>query len=225
MIANVQQYGQVIVVDDASSDRTGAIAAQSGALVKRNPINLQYDGALEVGLKTALDEGYEYAVTLDADGQHEARDILGLLAALSQGADLVVGIRPEPARIAEAWFAMVGRWLWGLRDPLCGMKAYRLSWLERYGTLGTHRSIGTELAIRMLRDGAEVKQIPINIHSRRDRPRFGGSISANFKIMRALAFDVWHYSRLPKASLHSESSHSLGAETGARPAVDTTKEI
>jgi glycosyltransferase involved in cell wall biosynthesis len=195
VIADVRQYGQVIVIDDASSDGTAAIATQAGALVKRNSTNLQYDRALEVGLKIALDEGYEYAVTFDADGEHDARDIPALLAALRQGADLVVGIRAKPARIAEAWFAMAGSWFWGLSDPLCGMKAYRLSWLERYGTLDTHRSIGTELAIRMLCDGAQVDQIPINILLQRKSPRFGGVLMANFRILRALAFAVWHYSR------------------------------
>lgn len=45
-------------------------------------VNLQYDGTLEVGLRIALDHGYNYAVTLDADGQHDSGDIPRLVAAL-----------------------------------------------------------------------------------------------------------------------------------------------
>ena len=193
MVSAARQYGQVIVVDDASTDGTGGIALQSGAIVKRNSSNLQYDGALEVGLRTALEQGYEYAVTLDADGQHDSSDLPRVIAALHEGADLVVGIRPEPARMAEGVFGIVGRRLWGIDDPLCGLKGYRLSWLPRYDAFDTYRSIGTYLAIRMVEDGARVRQIPISIQPRPNQPRFAGRLKANWKITRALTMAVWTF--------------------------------
>ena len=193
VVTDTGQYGHVIVVDDASTDETGSIAERAGALVIRNSKNLQYDGSLGVGLQTALDHGYEFALTLDADGQHPAGDIPKFLMALEQGADLVLGIRPSPARFAERCFRVMGRLLWGVEDPLCGMKAYRMSWLKHYGVADTYRSIGTQQTISALRAGARMQQIPITIHARNDRSRFGGIVRANLRITRALAISVWRY--------------------------------
>jgi glycosyltransferase involved in cell wall biosynthesis len=61
----------VVVVDDASSDETPAIAAQLGAIVVTLPCNLGYGGAVQTGFKYAVENGYDYAVMMDADGQHD----------------------------------------------------------------------------------------------------------------------------------------------------------
>lgn len=197
VVDSIKCYGQVIVVDDASTDETGDKAKGAGALVIRNEVNMKYDRSLEVGLQAALIQGYDYGLTMDADGQHDSLDVSKFISALDKGADLVVGIRPKSARISEYLFRFVGRRLWGMDDPLCGMKAYRLSWLGVYGKFDTYRSIGTQLALRMTRNGALLQQLPINIHERLDRSRFGGILRANLKILRVLAIGVWRYWVLP----------------------------
>jgi glycosyltransferase involved in cell wall biosynthesis len=103
VVRSVLQFGTVVVVDDASSDGTGDAAERAGAVVLRNARNLQYDGSLDVALRWASDRGYEYAISMDADSQHDPDDIPKFIAAIEQGADLVSGIRPAPARIAEGW--------------------------------------------------------------------------------------------------------------------------
>lgn len=190
VIHNVKEFGQVIVVDDASTDMTGELAEQAGAAVIRNQQNLQYDGALSAGLNYAMNNGYEYALTMDADGQHMAKDVSKFLAALEQGADIVIGVRPQSARLAEQIFRLIGKWLLGIHDPLCGMKAYRMEWVKRYGKVDTSGSIGTQLAVKMVQQGARIQQLPISIRKRVDQPRFGGSVKANWKIMRALIISL-----------------------------------
>jgi glycosyltransferase involved in cell wall biosynthesis len=193
VVRSVLQFGTVVVVDDASSDGTGDAAERAGAVVLRNARNLQYDGSLDVALRWASDRGYEYAISMDADSQHDPDDIPKFIAAIEQGADLVSGIRPAPARIAEGWVRAAGRLLWGLEDPLCGMKAYRLSWFQRYGAFDTYRSIGTELAIRMACDGATVAQTGISVRARRGASRFDTSFKANLRILRALIIGCWRH--------------------------------
>lgn len=197
VVASIERYGHVIVVDDESTDETGAKARNAGALVLRNSYNKKYDGSLDAGMQCALEKGYEFALTFDADGQHDASDLMKMLAALAGGADIVVGIRPRAARFSEWLFRVFGNFLWGVQDPLCGMKAYRLCWLRRYGKFDSYQSIGTELTLRMICDGALLHQVSINIHSRSDRPRFGGRLGANLKILRALAIGIWRYWVLP----------------------------
>jgi glycosyltransferase involved in cell wall biosynthesis len=84
----------VVLVDDGSSDRTGAIAAQAGAFVVTHPINLGQGAALQTGIDYAIDHGADAIVTFDADGQHRPADIATLLGALvANGVDFALGSR------------------------------------------------------------------------------------------------------------------------------------
>lgn len=87
-------YRNIIVVDDRSSDDTGATAFRAGATVLRHPINLGQGAALQTGIRYALSRGAEYIVTFDADGQHRADDIRVLIETqVKTGADVVLGSR------------------------------------------------------------------------------------------------------------------------------------
>jgi hypothetical protein len=84
----------VVVIDDASTDETPAVAARLGAEVVRLPCNLGYGGAVQTGFKYALKKGYDFAVMMDADGQHDPADISPLLSPVIAGqADLAIGSR------------------------------------------------------------------------------------------------------------------------------------
>ena len=84
----------VLVVDDASSDDTPEVAAAHGATVLRLPFNVGIGGAVQTGFRYARDEGYDVAVRLDGDGQHDASELEKLLGPVLAGnADLVIGSR------------------------------------------------------------------------------------------------------------------------------------
>ena len=72
----------VLVVDDGSKDGTAALAADSGASVLRLPFNLGIGGAMQCGYVYALERGYEVAVQVDGDGQHDPSYIHSLLERL-----------------------------------------------------------------------------------------------------------------------------------------------
>jgi glycosyltransferase involved in cell wall biosynthesis len=85
---------EVVVVDDGSTDRTAQRARVAGAHVIRLPFNLGIGGAVQTGLQYARDNGFEVAVQVDADAQHDPGEIAKLLAPIAEGrADLVVGSR------------------------------------------------------------------------------------------------------------------------------------
>ena len=85
----------VVVIDDGSSDETSARAAEAGAAVLRLPFNLGIGGAMQSGYLYALENGYEVAVQVDGDGQHDPRNIHDLLAHLraNPALDMVTGSR------------------------------------------------------------------------------------------------------------------------------------
>ncbi len=106
----------IVVVDDASTDDTAAVATAHGAVVLRLPINLGIGGAVQTGFRAALAGGYDLAVRLDGDGQHDPAELPKLLAPLARDeADVVVGSRfvggdgdyrpPLARRIGITWFA------------------------------------------------------------------------------------------------------------------------
>ncbi|HZO34929.1 MAG TPA: glycosyltransferase family 2 protein, partial [Gaiellaceae bacterium] len=61
----------IVVVDDASVDRTAEVAAHKGARVLRLPFNLGIGGAVQTGFRYAFEQGYDIAVRVDGDGQHD----------------------------------------------------------------------------------------------------------------------------------------------------------
>jgi glycosyltransferase involved in cell wall biosynthesis len=81
-----EQYAHVVVVDDGSQDETGDLALAAGAIVLTHLINRGQGAALQTGLTYALNQGADYIVTFDADGQHDVNDIAKLLLPISEGA-------------------------------------------------------------------------------------------------------------------------------------------
>ena len=84
----------VLVVDDASTDDTAAVARGKGARVVSLPCNLGYGGAVQTGFRYAVERGYAYGLMMDADGQHDPRSIPALLEVVCSGqADVALGSR------------------------------------------------------------------------------------------------------------------------------------
>ena len=118
-----QVEGDLLVVDDGSSDDTAAEARRGGARVAVHPVNLGYGAALQTGYRYALRHGYDAVLQLDADGQHDPASIPALLAGLSD-ADVVVGSRFLDADSYRPPFARrLGMWLFGkVASVLCGQR-------------------------------------------------------------------------------------------------------
>jgi glycosyltransferase involved in cell wall biosynthesis len=93
-IREVDPELEVVVVDDGSTDATARIAEREGARVLRLAYNVGIGGAVQTGYQFARDHGFEIAVQIDGDGQHDPRELPTLLQPiLEERADLVVGSR------------------------------------------------------------------------------------------------------------------------------------
>lgn len=186
VVQGILPFAVPIVVDDGSSDTTSQLAAEAGAIVIRHDSNRGYDAALQTGLFKAIELGFDYAVTLDGDGQHAPHTLGLFIEQLAKGVDVVVGHRDRSQRFAEAIFGLAGRWLWRIEDPLCGMKGYKLLHLARIGHFDSYHSIGTEFVIRAARSGLNIVNVPVPTSPRMGESRFGSGWRPNLKILRAL---------------------------------------
>ena len=95
VVLGAQKYADAVVVcDDGSNDMTGAVAKRLGACVVRHRRNLGYGASIKSLFKRACELNADVLVTLDADGQHNPKEIPSVVEPIIQGsADLVIGSR------------------------------------------------------------------------------------------------------------------------------------
>ena len=106
VIADVRKHlpdGDVLVIDDGSTDATATRAREGGAIVASLPFNQGLGAALQTGYLYALSEGYDFCAHLDADGQHPPAEVGRLLAEVyADRADLVIGSRYRDRDASDA---------------------------------------------------------------------------------------------------------------------------
>ena len=161
-----------------------------GAVVVVHQKTRGYDDALNSGFKKATELGVQIIITVDADGQHEPSLVQNFIDAIDSGSDVVVGIRSRRQRAAEHLFAWYTGFRFGVKDPLCGMKAYRTNVYKAQGHFDVYGSIGTELTIFAAKNGYRVGQIAFEVRERSGQSRFGQILLGNYKIIRAMVISL-----------------------------------
>ena len=176
-----------IVVSDGSIDKTVEIARAAGAVVLEHEQNQGYESALNTGFEHASANGFEFAVTFDADGQFDPNDIEQFAKLMTDSElDLVIGIRSFKNRIAEHVLANWTSFRFGIKDPLCGLKLYRVSKAKDFFPFDSQKLIGMELAIKMVKGNCSFSQRPIRVTERDGESRYGTSLSGELKVLSSL---------------------------------------
>jgi glycosyltransferase involved in cell wall biosynthesis len=206
----------IVVVDDASTDETAGVAEAHGATVLRLPFNVGIGGAVQTGFRYARDEGYDVAVRLDGDGQHDAAELGTLLAPVfAESADLVIGSRfvdpggtyrpPFARRIGIRVFARLVSVLGGQRvtDTTSGFVALNRTGIELFAVEYPHDYPEVEATLVAVRSGLRLAQVQVDM-----RERQAGTSSITFvrslyyivKVMLALLIaSLRRYPRLEAA--------------------------
>jgi glycosyltransferase involved in cell wall biosynthesis len=164
---------QVLVIDDGSTDATGANATEAGATVIRHAKNRGKGAALKTGFQWASSRGYDGVVTLDADGQHLAAEIPKFLASrVATQADLIIGERsrlfPQMVRrrrMANRFSAWTISKVSGvhIRDSQSGFRLYSSELLRRIRPHSNGFDMESEVIVRAGRAGLKVVSIPIEL--------------------------------------------------------------
>lgn len=156
----------IVVIDDASTDDTTLAAQQAGAIVLPLTLRLGAWGAIRTGLRFADQNGYDYAVTMDADGQHPARSLNHMLRELdTNDADMLIGSCSQRGSYARkiAWYFLRKLTMLGIEDLTSGFRVYnRRAISSLVGTrtiLLDYQDIGVLLHLR--KKGLKISEMPV----------------------------------------------------------------
>ncbi len=186
-IRSTNPWVDVLVVDDGSGDRTSAEARAAGATVARLPFNLGVGGAMRTGYRHALRSGYDVAVQIDADGQHDPRYLTKLIAQLDT-VDICIGSRfaregdPYAVRGPRRWAMIMLAWVLSrlaatpLTDVTSGFRASNRRAMTVFAEHYPAEYLGdtVESLVIATRVGCKIGQLPVDM-----RPRAGGQASAS----------------------------------------------
>jgi glycosyltransferase involved in cell wall biosynthesis len=174
LVAEVQrQVSAVIVVDDGSSDDTAAQAGCAGATVIVHDRNRGKGAALRTGLTRAMREGFEWAATMDGDGQHAPDDLPALWRrAEESGASLVVGDRMHAAEAMPWVRRRVNFWMSRKLSQRAGQRlpdtqsGFRLIHLQSWAALSLRAErfeVESEMLMAFAAAGHPVAFAPIRV--------------------------------------------------------------
>lgn len=161
---------EIIVVNDGSADRSAEIASGRGAVVVSHVINRGLGAAIGTGLAAAARRGAEIVITLDADGQHDPHEIPAFVAAIQNGADMVIGSRlltregmPWHRQLANVagnivTFVLFGAWV---TDSQSGFRAFTRHAIGKIDIRTNRMEVSSELIAEAKRNDLTLVEVPI----------------------------------------------------------------
>jgi glycosyltransferase involved in cell wall biosynthesis len=169
-----QQYqdAEIIIVDDGSSDDSATIATQAGAKVIKHPYRMGNGAAIKTGARAAQGD---ILIFMDADGQHDPRDIQRLLTELAHGYDMVIGARDAKSQAsfgrwcANSFYNWLSSWMVGHRiiDLTSGLRAVRAEKFKEFiYLLPNGFSYPTTITMAFFRAGYGISYLPISAQRR-----------------------------------------------------------
>ena len=172
VIAKARQHvDEVVVIDDGSADDTAAVAQRAGARVLRHSQNRGKGAAIATALDYFGRSDVEFAILLDADGQHDPAEIKKFVeAATTEKADVVVGTRMSDVRDMpriRLWTNQFTSWVTGklarqkIPDSQCGFRLLRRTVLKDLKFSTARFETETEMLIQAGRASHRIVSVPI----------------------------------------------------------------
>ena len=200
----------VLVIDDGSTDATAEVARAAGAAVLSHPFNLGIGGAVQSGYRYAFLNGYETAIQVDGDGQHDPGQIGTLERGLgTSGADLVWGSRfledagyhvPRLRRAGRVIFARVVSAITRkpVTDPTSGFRIANRRGIELFARDYPHDYPEVEAILMAHSHDLEISEVAVTMRQRESGSSSINMLNAGYYMVRVLlAIGVGLFRRRP----------------------------
>lgn len=167
-----------VVINDCSKDNTKEILENNRMNYVSGPINLGIGGAVQTGYKYALNNGYDIAIQMDGDGQHDVEYVRRLTDLIESGeADIVIGSRfIEKQGFQSSGMRRFGiKFLSGLIRIVCGTKVHDVTsgfravnrkYIELYAKEYPTDYPEPEAIVKASLSGAVIKEAPVIMKER-----------------------------------------------------------
>ena len=166
-------FHNVLVVNDCSTDNTSKIVLENNAQLMNLPLRLGAWGATQTGIRYALKNGYDYVITMDADGQHLSQGTRSLIQKIKQSkSNVVIGTYTQrlskPKRIAWAFFKLITKLK--IEDLTSGFRIYDRKAMKvlssSAASLLDYQDVGVLLLL--VRSGMSISEIEVPMTTRKD---------------------------------------------------------
>ena len=167
-----------VIINDCSTDKTREICQKRGYNIVNLPINLGIGGAVQTGYRYAYEQGYDVAVQVDGDGQHDP-EFLDLMVEhlMDRDLDMVIGSRfiekkgfqsSVIRRIGIIFFSKLIKLLTGqlITDPTSGLRMVGRNAMGLFAMDYPRDYPEPESVVSVLRRGMRVEEIPVIMHER-----------------------------------------------------------
>jgi len=171
----------VLVVDDGSTDATSAEAKQAGAAVIRHDVNRGKGISLDDGFKYAIENSFEFVVTMDADGQHDPCDLPAFLNTYTAtGIPVLIGNRmadpsgmPLVRRLTNKFMSwMLSRKMGQfVPDTQCGYRLYRCDLLSGISLQSSRFAAESEVLLCLAGKGVKMGSVPVRVIYRDEKSK------------------------------------------------------
>ena len=208
-IRSFLSQADILVVNDGSTDSTGDIAREEGVLVLEHPYNMGIGATMQTGFLYALNNGYNIAVQIDGDGQHDERFITSLTKPILDGqANLVIGTRylsdggfksTLPRKVGIKFFTSLVWIFTGKRftDPTSGFRAMDRKTLELFSEEYPPDYPEVEALISANRKGLLFQEIPTMMRDRQGGTSSIGILSALYYMVKVtLSISIGFFRRV-----------------------------
>lgn len=188
-IFRIKKYFDVLIVDDGSTDKTNFFLRKNKISFIKNIKNKGYERSLIIGFKKIFSKKkIKHIITMDADGQHKVKDAIKILnLCLKHNASLVIGARKKQNRISEFLLSKLFNFKYNIMDPISGMKVYNVKKLKKIN-LEYKNLFLVDLVVKFLKKNFKTLYSQVNFYKRKDKPRVGGNLSVNLKIIKILFY-------------------------------------